>query len=377
MVKVTIIGWYGTETIGDRAILSGILRILKSSLGDFSISLGSLFPILSERTLMEDCSFYTECINSSNLAISIFNSLSSKELARKIKESDFLIVGGGPLMDMSVMYMLEYAFDVARKYHVKTALIGCGWGPLKSKEYINCSLRLIKKANLTIFRDQISLELYSQLCSTQENVYSSIDPAFFAAQYYENKISGITRSNEYITVNFRDISLDSYEGNAIEFEGKCIQTLQELLDSSSKDILLIPMHTFFIGGDDRDILIRIAKKIKNDRISIMQNPLNLEDTMNKYYNSEICLGMRFHAIVLQTILNGKNYIMDYTNPQYGKIKGVLNTLNISDLYQKRYISLFDEKTCFDFSEECVRYQCNGGILDNFLNTYIKQIKNIF
>lgn len=25
MVKIAIIGWYGTETIGDRAILAGIL----------------------------------------------------------------------------------------------------------------------------------------------------------------------------------------------------------------------------------------------------------------------------------------------------------------------------------------------------------------
>ena len=53
-LKATVIGWYGTETIGDRAILSGILRLLSEVASDITIELGALYPILSERTLRDD-----------------------------------------------------------------------------------------------------------------------------------------------------------------------------------------------------------------------------------------------------------------------------------------------------------------------------------
>ena len=43
-LKATVIGWYGTETIGDRAILSGILRLLSEVASDITIELGALYP---------------------------------------------------------------------------------------------------------------------------------------------------------------------------------------------------------------------------------------------------------------------------------------------------------------------------------------------
>ena len=59
MIRVLIIGWYGTETIGDRAILAGILRSLDSYLNsDILLTIGSLYPYISERTIFEDRELY-------------------------------------------------------------------------------------------------------------------------------------------------------------------------------------------------------------------------------------------------------------------------------------------------------------------------------
>jgi polysaccharide pyruvyl transferase WcaK-like protein len=57
MVKITVIGWYGTETIGDRAILAGLLSLFDEVFGDFELKLGSIYPFFSERTLYEDMDF--------------------------------------------------------------------------------------------------------------------------------------------------------------------------------------------------------------------------------------------------------------------------------------------------------------------------------
>ncbi len=83
-MKITIIGWYGTETIGDRAILAGLISFFDKSYVNFEIKLGSLYPFFSERTINEDYSFYKEIIRK-DIKIDLFNSKDSKELIRRYK----------------------------------------------------------------------------------------------------------------------------------------------------------------------------------------------------------------------------------------------------------------------------------------------------
>ena len=109
-IKATVIGWYGTETIGDRAILAGIIRLLSEVASDITIDLGSLYPILSERTLSDDGVFFEQCAHQSKLKITLFDSQKRQELERSIKHSDVTIMGGGPLMDIEQMYMYRHHF---------------------------------------------------------------------------------------------------------------------------------------------------------------------------------------------------------------------------------------------------------------------------
>ena len=88
MVKIAVIGWYGTETIGDRAILAGLVRVFALTFNDFSIRLGSLFTVLTERTLLEDIDFLSECSGTERLSISILHSLNHKCLRNNIEDAD-------------------------------------------------------------------------------------------------------------------------------------------------------------------------------------------------------------------------------------------------------------------------------------------------
>lgn len=115
MNKITIIGWYGTETIGDRAILAGVIKVLYSAYQDIEIRLGSIIPFFTERTLEEDEAFFRSCSGHEDLNIKLFNSAKPKELDDSIKWCDSLCIGGGPLEDIPSMFMLEYAIKKARK----------------------------------------------------------------------------------------------------------------------------------------------------------------------------------------------------------------------------------------------------------------------
>lgn len=341
-MNIAILGWFGTETIGDRAILSGIINLFSEILPKFDISLGSLIPDFSKRTLIEDSDFYNEISQNHLHKISLFDSLNRYELKNAINNSDLVIVSGGPLMDIDQMFMLEYAFRYAKRKDRNTAIIGCGWGPLKSKEYIKTAISIIQNSDLTIFRDATSLSEYAEYsennCFDSKNTISSIDPAFFCADYFR-QIDTCRSSEDYIAINFRDISEDQYCGNSRNNDKIFVNIIDLIRKQYDMPIHLVPMHSYFIGGDDRSQFNRIAFSLNDSGVIVHNNPLSLVEVMSLYKNAQFCVGMRFHSIVLQTVLNGRNIILDYTDPGKGKIIGMMRELDMINVYSDRYYSL--------------------------------------
>ena len=91
-MKVVVVGWYGTETIGDRAILDGIIRVFKCFDQNVKIEIGSLWSFFTERTLYED-------YGSQHENVKCFDVKNIKILREKICECEYIVFGGGPIMD--------------------------------------------------------------------------------------------------------------------------------------------------------------------------------------------------------------------------------------------------------------------------------------
>ena len=375
-MKVVIIGWYGTETIGDRAILAGLLNVLSEVFPKLYVNIGSLYPILTERTLIEDCDFYQEIASNKIGKISVFDSRSPLRLRNAIKHADILLVGGGPLMDLTEMSMLEYAFVVAKMCKVKSFMLGCGWGPLKEKKTIRTAVHLVEMSDHTVFRDATSLE---QCCQHKifQNVQSSIDPAFFACHYFRESVRE-GRRGDYIAVNFRDVAAEGnhYSNRQFSDEMFC-DIVRQVLGQTKMPVYLIPMHYFQIGGDDRIILGRIHRLLECSQVRVVHEPQSLKQTMDLYYHADMCIGMRFHSVVLQTILNGRNYIIDYTDPQTGKIVGMMRQLRIEEKYADRYYSLQSSGPMPKMNvNSLVRYQYDKRTIDDEKQVYLNVLRQL-
>ena len=380
MVRIAVIGWYGTETIGYRAILSGIINMISGTYGDFECKLGSFNPTLSERTILEDYDHFCVSANKEDFSISIFDSSRVVELDAAIKWADILILGGGPLMDCIQLYMVEYAFKVARKKKTKTAILGSGMGPLVKQEYIRSSLSIISNSDLTVFRDSKSLSIYHELSmKAASDCLASIDPAVFAADVFNKQNKGIEKENKIISLNFREILSDSYPGVTTEQIFSLFKDLLiNLASNESNDLLLVPMHTFRVGGDDRYLLNGLANAANMPNIQVQNKPLTLEETMSVYYHSRFCVGMRFHAILLQTILNGKNYIFDYTDSKNGKIINLLHQFEAYDIYKSRYYSLLQpSEDLISPQADIISYHLPESKIETFRNIYFQGLKTIF
>ncbi|PWT29268.1 polysaccharide pyruvyl transferase family protein [Butyrivibrio fibrisolvens] len=376
-MTITIIGWYGTETLGDCAILDGILNVISAFFPKTLVKLGSLYPYLTERTVYEEKQVFHD--SAPNVSIEIFNEKDREDLESSIDGSDLLVMGGGPLCDIDEVYIIKHAFDYARIKGISRIIMGCGLGPIEREEYISVVREILMNSNKTSFRDDYSIQLAHSLYENDidfNNISVIGDPALISVERYKRERTELLPSDkDYVAVNFWNPPTHLYHYKTQKFDN-----FKELLSAFSehyKQVLLIPMSTFFIGNDDRYLYTRYAQLLSCEKIKIIHKPINLYELYRVYAEALACFGVRYHAIVMQTVLNGNNYIYDYTDPEHGKIAGFIAKLNTS-FYQNRYYSIYNQSN-FDAYEVVRELKTNNKFLyrtNNELEHYKKWLSEI-
>jgi polysaccharide pyruvyl transferase WcaK-like protein len=378
-MNICIVGWYGTETVGDRAILDGIFQIFQKKYETFQVSIGSLYPILTARTLILDKDIF--CENSPGMKIDIFDVRKKTDLITRIKNCQYCIMGGGPIMDLDELDIVLFAFKKAKKLGKKTILFGCGLGPLRQRYFRALTRKLFVYSDLIIFRDSTALLTSKSLFGNEfsEKSRALSDPAVVSiGQYLKNQNTPVHNKND-LAINFREFPKD-YENYSVATKDLC--TLVERAADRAEWVRLVPMHTFFIGGDDRKYLTEIAFTVNKKNVTVLHKPLNLYETYSSFAGVGACIGMRYHSVVFQTLLHGNNFILDYTNKKNGKINSFIKDIDKWGFYKSRCINLSDPDTkidadtildtlkgsiCFDYSKD---------LNDAVLSSYIDVLKSI-
>ena len=254
-MRVSITGWYGTETMGDRAILDGILSVLDGLDGNLTVKVGSLFPFYTERTFFEEREIFRRSAPKARLEI--FSVKDRQELEENIASSDRVIMGGGPLMDLEELYIVRRCFRLAEKLGIPAVVMGCGIGPLNSRRHIGVVRDILVLSSAISFRDETSRNTARELYGDGFSFQVLGDPAAISAWNYKEAVSESYNGPEYCAVNFRGNPGGQY-GKNIAVSDDDLRSLVFCLSREYGDVRLVPMHTFFVGGDDRYYLARLV-----------------------------------------------------------------------------------------------------------------------
>ena len=371
---VTVVGWYGTETLGDIAILDGIISIFSRAYGATSLRLGSIYPFYSKRTLFQNKDIFKK---SGLASVEIFDSCDKNVLKKMIKTSDVVTMGGGPIMDLEALYIIKRSFLYAKRFNIPSIVLGCGVGPLHDEKYISVVRDIFKMSDSIILRDELSSTMVRKLFGCEFDPVVVADPAIVSLSNWLDTNAEDVHEN-YLAVNFRAYPETEYGSNCFfsnELAAKLVKALLDLCDR----IVLVPMHTFSIGGDDRLYLAEIADKVKDERVSVIHEPQSLDQLYRVYKRAYGCVGMRYHSVVMQTMLNGNNVVLNYADSKLGKISGFIKWLNGFSFYGDRTYSIKDSDISIwipqihDSLAEGKRYEYDGFDVCEAFSLEIKKI----
>lgn len=90
------------------------------------------------------------------------------------------------------------------------------------------------------------------------------------------------------------------------------------------------------------------------------------------------IGMRFHSVVFQTIISGRNYILDYTEPNKVIISSFIKDIDEEKYFCNRYILLQKDKVSTEiFKNEEQQFICDSQSVKKRMNIYIERLHEVF
>lgn len=336
--KILICGWYGTETLGDKAILGGVVTSITEVLPDVEIHLVSLEPYISKMTVdqmpeLDGCQVHTV-----SESISFVTSV------------DMVVFGGGPLMAISPIADMLALFKKASDHHIPTLIAGCGVGPLGSETYNQAIRYLLLNSSFRIYRDLRSKELAESLGVDTSTDEVAEDPAFTwlagnircddsNLQDQQDEYPG--RSERTIILGLRDwpykeyathLSIEEGEYLKSQYESAVVTALERVV-THYPDVKIVPfpMCTNHIGNDDRWFYRRLFRGNNHLSpfldLSCLGKEVSPIDAIQIFRQSSVALTMRFHSLVFALSTGLPTVSIDYTLGR-GKVDALAKHYNV-------------------------------------------------
>jgi MoaA/NifB/PqqE/SkfB family radical SAM enzyme/polysaccharide pyruvyl transferase WcaK-like protein len=323
--KVFITGWYGTETVGDKAILGGIVNSIKEQYKGYSVVISTLTrKEIVHRTLLE--------LGVEAEVISAY----SADFVKACLNSEVTIMGGGPLMDIGTMWVPLWAFHLSKSRGNKTILWGCGLGPLNLDKSIYSVEKVLDSTDEALFRDNNSKKLAQQIYGSEKGAVIR-DPSYEYVKSIRKNLECTPKQEiacflrewprEYALIN----DDREFKEKRFQLEKAIAKIIIDKANEKDAKVVLYPMHSLEIGGDDRKYArYFIETYLKDVNATYFKKPASVVDICTAMLESELNVCMRFHSVAFASTLETEFIAIDYT--MGGKILGLLTDEDKMDRY---------------------------------------------
>lgn len=328
--RVLICGWYGTETLGDKGILAGVMHAVRQALGAVDFTIASLNPYVTwaTRRQMQELT-----------GAQVVTPAEGVSLA---KTMDLMVFGGGPLMAIPEIAEMKAMFSAAREHGVTTVVAGCGVGPLGLKVYNDAIAELLHLADLRIYRDARSRDYASQLGIDTSQDSVAEDPAFTWLFQVRDQIQVVKDPDrKVLLLGLRDFPWQDYGSHLSEqeclaakdrYEAAVVAALETLLTRHPQLVVRpLPMCTNHFGSDDRWFYRQLFRNRPGLAgrldLSLLGPEMAPTAYCKAFKEADVALTMRFHSLVFALGLEVPAVAIDYTLGK-GKVEALADRFGV-------------------------------------------------
>ena len=342
--KIAIFGSYNGTSIGDTAILVGMLNILNDIYGD-KLEINVL--VMSRINILKEIKFLNFDIKINEIVITEF--VKSKNIIKKgqlilkkiknkfkqevikqdtlnlaLKDVDLLIIGGGNLiMDLyeDSPNLIKTITDIANKNKVPYVFLGVGAGPLYTKKAKEIFFKILKNSKKIYVRDSKSKFLL-------ENNFKTLDIGIipdlaFAINYKVKK-----NKKETLLVNIASLYSNDWPEKDLKKFNFYIENVVEIVKKLYLTQKFSKIKLFYSNYPlDRLGGTKFLTYFDNNfNIDEVNKKLSVKDLIELGAEAKLSLITRLHAGIT-TYVGGANIVAVSYQP---KVQNVLSEYNITN-----------------------------------------------
>ncbi len=329
---VVITGWYGTETQGDKAILGELVHFIRTHSPDCKITLTTIDRKVSLQTMRE----MPELAD-----IELVDLDRAAELG-VVERADAVILGGGPLEDIGETEHVWGLFHKANRLSKARIIFGCGVGPFHNKRVKAQASAILRMTTGGFFRDQESHD-YAVRLGASPKLGIGCDPALrYLYRWAQDRARRLDRQSQPQEARQAPRLIGLVRANTCEYTGdlsgevledrnrQTISDLASVFESATSQydtsVDLLPMHSLWLGGDDRLFNRQIDKAfVAPDRVSVERGYLTLNELLESIATADAAVAMRYHGHLFCMALGVPILSIDYTG-ENGKVSALVKRI---------------------------------------------------
>ena len=330
MKRVVLAGTsvYGLENHSDDSMLSVFTRELHANIPDLEITLLARHPNKAFDELYGVKSIKNMDHNNKEESIGRwFNGLNPgdptghlRAIWKAIEESDLLIIGGDPFLEISLGFyrgLAPYAallITIAKFLEKPVMLYGIHIGrKLKTDLGKELTKFCISNSDLVTLREEFSRKAILELGISDKNIVALSDPAF-GLNPIEGKEMGQNvldkegirfKSDKVIGVTFRHMYWKWKASDWDYYSSILAEVYDYIVEELGADLLFIPNCTYDIDHkyeDDRAVAKDTVAKMKHkEHAHQIRNKYNLFETLSLYRHIDMMFSNRRHCLIFAAI----------------------------------------------------------------------------
>jgi polysaccharide pyruvyl transferase WcaK-like protein len=305
---VTIVGWWGSETVGDIAILGQLLRELAAVSSDAPAQVVSFDAAETRRSLA--------MLKASDVPVLPLGLGSAWSLV----SARALVFGGGPLMESPSLPLWALRATVARLAGARVVLYGNGIGPLRTMNTRHAVATLLRRSTQVALRDSTSVT-WARERAPDVDIVQTFDPAY---DYVRSELELFVERRPVLALALRTPPA-TYLGSgdaqmATEtFLVAVAAALDEIMDRQPIELHGIVMHTGHADSDDHALYQMLRSRLRHpDRLHVPPGVHGVDDAIAAMQRARAVLTVRFHAMIFALATETPFVAIDYARPD-GKV----------------------------------------------------------